>query len=368
MLAENDLNNIVRIGNLSRECVGDAQFHDIMTVEMMGLFNSESAVFIEYAPSSGFSRLDRFASFGIDSCHTASYVDRYHHQDPCYQRLSLLEQHSPQVSVSTDQVIDSEQAYINSSYYQDFMRTTGVHRSLIFTLARQDQPIGIIGLHRNRRGRHYEKQDHLKVQLIAPYLTSAIMYRHKERNLQHQNLLSRYILKSSNVMGYLVFDQHLSCVDGGGEDTGILLGEGIATTGAAGYSCRQLLPLQLESLVKARFQSELHDDDQLLSGFDNLTGAPGVRLERIQDDQGSAFVLVLFLKGSTSMISDDRMSYYGLTARQKEVVRFVQMGFTNLQISGVLKISEKTVENHLTQIYAKTHTHNKTSLLRQLHV
>jgi len=51
-----------------------------------------------------------------------------------------------------------------------------------------------------------------------------------------------------------------------------------------------------------------------------------------------------------------------LTDLQIEIAKLVKYGYTiNLQISGTLVISSKTVENHLTMIYAKTPAHNKTS-------
>jgi DNA-binding NarL/FixJ family response regulator len=43
-----------------------------------------------------------------------------------------------------------------------------------------------------------------------------------------------------------------------------------------------------------------------------------------------------------------------LTTREVEILRLVAQGLTNRQISRRLKISEKTVKNHLSAIYSKT--------------
>jgi len=48
-------------------------------------------------------------------------------------------------------------------------------------------------------------------------------------------------------------------------------------------------------------------------------------------------------------------SYDGLTAREVEIVRLIAIGAPNKQIAYRLNISEKTVRNHVSRIYAKLH-------------
>ena len=52
-----------------------------------------------------------------------------------------------------------------------------------------------------------------------------------------------------------------------------------------------------------------------------------------------------------------------LSKREREVLKFVQQDLPNTQIAGQLNITERTVENHLSAIYAKTNTINKTELI-----
>ncbi len=52
-----------------------------------------------------------------------------------------------------------------------------------------------------------------------------------------------------------------------------------------------------------------------------------------------------------------------LSKREREVLRLVQKDYTNPQIAAELNITERTVENHLSTIYSKTNTKNKTELV-----
>ena len=367
MIAKDDIDSIVRVGKLSQECIGETQFADIMTCELMSLFQSGSAVFMEFDPNSDGNRLSSCTSYGIDNNHGIAYIEHYHHSDPCYQKLLQITAVQPQSSVSTDQVINTERSYVNSAYYQDFLRNTGVHRSLVFTLANGKQPVGLIGLHRSKASSAYSESDHMKVQLITPYLSTAVMFRQKERELQQQNLLKHSILKSSNVSGYLLFDYNLICIDNG--KTGPCSSSvEVIIDQAVGLHCEELVPKELFEIVSNTLNDKADHECRLLEQFDNLVNASHIRVELIRGADGEGHVLLLFLNNDIELVCEQRMEYFGLTERQKEIVKLVQLGFTNPQMSMALNISAKTVENHLTQVYAKTYTHNKTSLLRQLHV
>lgn len=56
-----------------------------------------------------------------------------------------------------------------------------------------------------------------------------------------------------------------------------------------------------------------------------------------------------------------------LTDREREVMRHVSMGKTNIEIARTLHISEATVENHLTHIYRKWDVTNRTEASFHFH-
>jgi DNA-binding CsgD family transcriptional regulator/membrane-bound acyltransferase YfiQ involved in biofilm formation len=59
---------------------------------------------------------------------------------------------------------------------------------------------------------------------------------------------------------------------------------------------------------------------------------------------------------------------YGLTERESEIVRRIVVGKSNKEIVREFQISDKTVRNHVHNIYRKTRTRNRVSLLRKLNI
>jgi DNA-binding CsgD family transcriptional regulator len=55
-----------------------------------------------------------------------------------------------------------------------------------------------------------------------------------------------------------------------------------------------------------------------------------------------------------------------LTETETEIVRLVQLGYSNREIAATVFLSVKTVENHLSRIYQKTGLPNRLSLVRAL--
>lgn len=53
-----------------------------------------------------------------------------------------------------------------------------------------------------------------------------------------------------------------------------------------------------------------------------------------------------------------------LTAREKEIIKYISQGLTNIQIGEKLFISPRTVDTHRTNIMRKIDVHNVASLIR----
>ena len=268
--------------------------------------------------------------------------------------------------MSTDQVISDTSSYINSEYYQDFMLSTGVHHSIIFGLKNSEKTFGLVGLHRTRKQQQYSEEDHLKVCLIAPYLSTALMYREKVEHLESQHSIMHGFLKSSNVQAYLLLDNEYNCVDYGG-DLQFLSNKKVNPSASMinEKNALSFLPHKIINYIRD-VNASLVLQEQTTHTIDDIDNFPKTRMEFFRNAHQQQFVLIFFLQNQTSLISRERMEYFSLTSRQIDIVRLVELGFTNPEISEALGISSKTVENHLTQIYAKTSSHNKTSLILQL--
>ncbi len=72
--------------------------------------------------------------------------------------------------------------------------------------------------------------------------------------------------------------------------------------------------------------------------------------ERVMASAVANRVLELLTAPATPKQSDD-----GLTVRELEILKFLATGLANKQIAFRLKISEKTVRNHVSNVYEKLH-------------
>lgn len=70
-------------------------------------------------------------------------------------------------------------------------------------------------------------------------------------------------------------------------------------------------------------------------------------------DDAALIVLVLALLGGMDGAASPPPEEARLSARQRQVIRLVARGMTNVQVAEALFISPRTVERHLTTIYNK---------------
>lgn len=70
-------------------------------------------------------------------------------------------------------------------------------------------------------------------------------------------------------------------------------------------------------------------------------------------------VLKEFAMSDKKKIKDED-KFSGLTEREKEVLRLIALGGSNKEISVKLAITEKTVKNHLSNIFQTLHVNNRT--------
>jgi DNA-binding NarL/FixJ family response regulator len=78
--------------------------------------------------------------------------------------------------------------------------------------------------------------------------------------------------------------------------------------------------------------------------------------------QKVAQVLIKNLKSEKTSLSDK----YSLTERENEILDLLKQSFSNKQIANALFISEGTVKNYVSNIYVKTNTKDRNSLLEML--
>lgn len=71
-----------------------------------------------------------------------------------------------------------------------------------------------------------------------------------------------------------------------------------------------------------------------------------------------------YTTGNILMLSGKFQTAASLSSREMEILELVATGLTNLEIAKKLKISKRTVDNHISNTLTKTKTENRVELLR----
>ena len=74
----------------------------------------------------------------------------------------------------------------------------------------------------------------------------------------------------------------------------------------------------------------------------------------------AAKVLKEFAMLDKRKIKEGDKFYSDFTEREKEILRLITLGGTNKEIAGKLGIKEKTVKNHISNIFQTLHVNNRT--------
>jgi DNA-binding NarL/FixJ family response regulator len=119
----------------------------------------------------------------------------------------------------------------------------------------------------------------------------------------------------------------------------------------------------------------MHDDERyFLEGLE--AGAAGYVLKRAADKD--LIDAVRTVAGGRTFLSDDAQKALmdewleggstevddGLTPRELEVVKLIAEAYTNRQIAETLKLSEKTVESHRTNVFGKLGMRDRVEIVR----
>lgn len=367
-LSAKHIESILSISNIAQEAACENHFPVTMFKSMSQLFESDSAVF--YSMGDDLNQQSLWDGFGYRVSHDSvwQYENHYRTLDPCYQGLKQrVENQSPMI-VSTDQVISSNRSYINSEYYQDFLRPQNIHNSIIFGVGDQQGVLGLFGFHRSKDRGIYDHQDHLKARLFASQIAASLRLRQLNNNWLRLRAVSRKLMAHASVQHYLVLDDNFNLVDSVGDASSKL---GIDSkqrlyTGESQPGVKHLLPVDVRRYLSELFQGVALDSSNTAKVFDNLHGNCRIRVDLLELGHSPSLALLVFLDEDSNMISQSRLQAFALTPREQDIARCVCRGLTTGQMAAELGISPKTTEHHLTHIYRKTQVRNRTELLRQL--
>ncbi len=367
-LSAKHIESILSISNIAQESACEHHFPMAMFEDMSQLFESDSAVFYSMGDDLNHQSLWDGFGFRVSNDSVWRYENHYRTLDPCYQGLKRQADDQKPLIVSTDQVISSKQSYINSEYYQDFLRPQNIHNSIIFGVGDQQGSLGLFGFHRDKSKGIYDRQDHLKARLFASQIAASLRLRQLNNSWLRLRAVSRKLMAHASVQHYLVLDHDFNLVDSVGDASSKL---GIDSkqrlyTGEAQQQIKHLLPDDVRSYLGQLFQHKGVSSHDTARVFDNLHNDCRIRVDLLDLEHASPLALLVFLDEDSEVISQSRLQAFALTPREQDIARCVCRGLTTGQMAAELGISPKTTEHHLTHIYRKTQVRNRTELLLQL--
>lgn len=103
--------------------------------------------------------------------------------------------------------------------------------------------------------------------------------------------------------------------------------------------------------------------------FKKFEGSPSnwrFRFYIYEKDDPLIYILIIEESISNKLDMNDIRKQYSLTRRETDVLRRVLDGLKNIEIAEELEITEQTIKDHLSKIYAKMKAENRMSLMRKL--
>lgn len=96
--------------------------------------------------------------------------------------------------------------------------------------------------------------------------------------------------------------------------------------------------------------------DKIISGIKSVHLGNGVFESEIVSK------LVISNQNEENKYKDNNLDIYGLTDREKEIVKLISKGLSNKEISSDIFLSEGTVKNHITSILSKMNLKHRTQI------
>ena len=373
-ISDSHVNSILRISALAAECSVEAQFPPALFRDMTELFGSKSCVFYSMCEDLDNHPIWDGLGYNLSAGKVRDYELHYRGFDPCFAGLKQRAAAGKGLVVSTDQVIASDHSYISSAYYHDFLLPQRIHNSIIFAVGDSQGLLGLFGFHRARGKPRYGPSEHLKARLLASQVAGALRLRKMSDSHTRLRVLVKKLMERASIRDYVVLDRHWHVIDSAGEAAANLLGPSTSVQIVDEFS--HTVSLGLPKKIKSHFLDRLarlatssasnegkNDSHRI---FENILGWPRVLADLLEPDAVQPLFLLAFLNDKHELVSESKLSEFSITPREREIARKVSRGLTTTQIAYQLKISEKTVEQHLDHMYRKTGTHNRTALIYRL--
>lgn len=318
-----------------------------------------------------------WAPHGFGSDEMAPYASHYHLRDLWTQGAAALG--LPVCTVLTGERLVEPSSFMNSEFYNDFLRPCEIERLLTCVIETGDGdtvPKTSLSVYRPPGSQPFDEETTSFLGIVAPHVRRAIHLHRHIAGLEHRNATNTAVLEELAV-GVVLIDEtydvaycNPSAAAALRENDGLSVSDG------------RLIAMDPEQ--NAQLEGALRDAAQLRPSLgkarmgpmmiSRVSGQSAYRVSVVPLPAPGAFPVgrhriaaIVFIADSSprmdagvSILSD----IYGLTAAEAKLVRKLAAGQSPKQIAKSLSLSVNTVRTQLSAVFGKTGTHRQPQLIR----
>lgn len=361
-LAAKDLKDILEINSDLLACRTLDELRMRAMASMRRILDADSSVFFTVSHTEECPNIDRGLAYGADEKVLANYHDHYMNLDPFLSR-AMNEKFSCRFPIIVSDQLVNYRSFERTEFYNDFFRPISVHSILGITLNCGARSIGLLAVHRPRNARRFNQHDQARARLAIPGLSAALQRIMTLEKIDERDWLLDNLVPELPCEGVVVLDSELNPIycDARAHDLlRVLSGNSLNSVEIpepVRRVCTRLMegPDQAVNFSAPRIELDYQGANKL-----------GARVRLASAGTRGVRLIVCFEKEQKSLVCGHKLKALGLTRREIDIVQLVCLGQTSCQIAENLRISERTVENHLRSIYTKSGVHSRTRLIYHL--
>jgi DNA-binding CsgD family transcriptional regulator len=363
-MTSRDLRDVLHVSGAAFEIKEPDEQLSVVLYLLERIFKTGSNNFYFASSSRQSLNLNRVISRGIERKFFPKFKQYYHKLDPFYKILSFGQ---PPTVIVRDHSKNKGRLI---EYYNDFLKPQSIHHQMSIYLKSKHHFLGVLGLYRPPNTNEFSPRDRTKANLLAPYLAGALENSIISEQKTKQDAIIDSITTDMPYKGIIVLDESMEPIYENKHAIRFFsyLAPAEKEQRISSFPLPEEIYLRCKNLLRFTPANENSESPQKLCELFCQLGNKklSIRLRLITDRNKKPLLLLCFDPEEYEFNLLKRISQYGLSQRQAEVVFLLNKGLTNKEIGDKLFISRYTVENHLKSIFQKMNVKNRTELSYRL--
>jgi len=359
-LSSQDLKDLLKVNRTSLECRQVNELQKSVLPLVQDLFKAESSIFVLTRGPRKVFDFGRAVAPNIRKEYFSKYADYYSRIDPLFQYYK-----SPYTILTFEQFVSSS-VFVQSEYYNEFLRPQGMHYGLVICLKYAKELLATIGLTRSEAASPFTYEDKAKAELLIPCLAGALKKSLMEEKIsKHKDMVTSMALDLP-FKGVMVLDEYYDPIYINHEAanmTALLSTSEISQEESCFILPEEIIKLCEEAFIISEEKADAITKTSSLK-IEDRDRHVSVHVALLRDQKEMPRYLICLEPHEPLGSFFTCLRRFGLSRREIEVAYLVYEGYANSQIADRLYISENTVEKHLYSIFNKCGVNSRTSFAR----